>query len=236
MIRIALAVLIALPLLTGCESSQREGRRLARTVADNYGYDGWDAIDQIEFTFNAEVGNKTVRRVWRWYPQAHHAVANPVSTESVSFSTVSPTEDHAEVHQQFINDSYWLVFPFRMIQNHDVEFEATGPAPLPLGDGRAAERLVVTWPEAGGYSPGDVYELFVRQDGLIREWIYRRHGSDEPTRISTWEDHRRVGPIVLSLDHHGPADSNFRVWFSDVRVRMRGRAIHLSPLPIGPVH
>ena len=71
----------------------------------------------------------------------------------------------------------------------------TGTARLPIGDGQG-RRIVVTYPAEGGYTPGDVYELFVGSDFRLMQWIYHKGGADTPTRMSTWEDHRRIGPVV----------------------------------------
>ena len=51
------------------------------------------------------------------------------------------------------------------------------------------------------------------------QWVYRRGGSEKPTRIATWEDHRKVGPLTVSLNHQGE-DQNFRVWFTTVGIMM----------------
>jgi hypothetical protein len=40
--------------------------------------------------------------------------------------------------------------------------------------------------------------------------------------VTTWEDHRKAGPLTLSLDHKS-ADGKFRVWFTDVAVRVAGK-------------
>jgi hypothetical protein len=87
---------------------------------------------------------------------------------------------------------------------------------------------VVTYPPSVGYTPGDVYELFVGEDKRIHQWVYRRGGAPEPTRTATWEDHRTLGPLVLSLDHKVP-DGTFRVWFSEVALRLAGSPDWLTP-------
>ena len=73
----------------------------------------------------------------------------------------------------------------------------------------------------------ELCELFIDDDGLIAEWIYRRGGATTPTRMSTWEDHRRLGPLLVSLDHQGP--DGFRVWFSDVALMLRNGEDWLYP-------
>jgi hypothetical protein len=53
------------------------------------------------------------------------------------------------------------------------------------------------------------------------QWVYRAGGSEEPTRVTTWENYRQAGPLVLSLDHQA-GDDNFRLWFTKVGVKMVG--------------
>ena len=80
---------------------------------------------------------------------------------------------------------------------------------------------MVSYPAAGGYTPGDVYDLYLDDRHRLTQWVYRRGGAEKPTRISTWEDHREVGPLTISLNHQGE-DENFRVWFTNVGVKMAG--------------
>ena len=87
---------------------------------------------------------------------------------------------------------------------------------------------MVTYPPSVGYTPGDVYELFVGDDHRILQWVYRRGGALEPTRMATWEAHRTLGPLVVSLDHRVP-DGTFRVWFTDVALRLAGSQEWLAP-------
>ena len=76
----------------------------------------------------------------------------------------------------------------------------------------------MAYPPTGGYTPGDVYELFIGSDDLLVQWIYRRGGAPKPTRMTTWENHRQVGPLIISMNHKGP-DENFQVWFTDVAIQ-----------------
>ncbi len=46
--------------------------------------------------------------------------------------------------------------------------------------------------------------------------------------MSTWEDHRRLGPLLMSLDHQGP--DGFRVWFSDVALMLQNGEDWLYPV------
>ena len=90
---------------------------------------------------------------------------------------------------------------------------------------------MVTYPDAGGYTPGDTYELFVDDADRLAWWIYRPATDPDVSRAATWEDHRRVGPLLISLQHTDP-DGRFRLWFTDVAVRLVGSEEFIStPTP-----
>ncbi len=86
---------------------------------------------------------------------------------------VTYIENGEDIDSKFINDQTWLIFPFHFVS--------------------------VIYPDTGGYTPGDIHELFLDGEYMITKCIYRRDGSEIPTRISSWDD-------------------NIRVWFTDVPV------------------
>jgi hypothetical protein len=129
-----------------------------------------------------------------------------------------------EIDPAFINDQYWLLFPLHLSWDSSAKVEETGMHKLPLGKGSAG-RVVVTYPSAGGYSPGDTWELFVGTDNRIQEWIYRLGGSAKPTLVTSWEDYKKAGPLLVSLDHRGMREGKpVRIFFSDVSVKLVGGA------------
>jgi len=223
----ALPAVIALFILS-CAGQPRVGSLPSR-VALTYGVADFDQIDALRYRFNATVAGKEVRRSWEWYPESDQVVffgtAEQGGTLRYNRSQLgrSTSDTLRRVDGWFINDQYWLLFPLHLAWDRMATIsENSGMHQLPIGDG-SARRLVVKYPSTGGYTPGDVYELFVGADGRIRQLIYRRGGSPEPTRVSTWEDHRRFGPLLIALDHRG-TDETFRVWFSDVAVKLKGKS------------
>jgi hypothetical protein len=83
-----------------------------------------------------------------------------------------------EIDPAFINDQYWLLFPFHLVWDSNAKVEDTGMQKLPLGKG-SAKRVVVTYPSEGGYTPGDTWELFVGPDNHVHE-----PGSSPRSRIA----------------------------------------------------
>jgi len=125
-----------------------------------------------------------------------------------------------KVDAWFINDNYWLLFPFHIAWDSDITLEDIGRQKLPLGGGQA-KCVVITFPASGGYTPGDVYEIYLNDDSRLLQWVYRRGGSEQPTRVTTWENYRPAGPLVLALDHQA-GDDSFRLWFTGVGVKLAG--------------
>ena len=79
------------------------------------------------------------------------------------------------------------------------------------------------YPSEGGYTPGDIWELFVGTDNRIKEWSYHPGGSATPAAVASWEDYRKAGPLLVSLDHRGTYKGKpARIVLSDVSVKVVG--------------
>ena len=78
--------------------------------------------------------------------------------------------------------------------------------------------------EAGGYTPGDTWDLYVGKDNRVEQFIYHRGGPKKPSLVTaSWVGYKKAGPILVSTDHHGTADgSPLKVSFSNVAVKLVG--------------
>lgn len=199
---------------------------IRQKIADAYGIRSFAQVEQIRYAFNVQLGEKYVKRDWTWWPQQDRVEFRPegdveraIRYERIDLDS-GKARDLKELDAKFINDQYWLLFPYHLVWDQQTTVAVVGHRPLPIGTGNAT-CVVVTYPPTGGYTPGDVYELFIDDGYRLAQWIYRKGGASEPTRVATWQDHRQAGPITLALDHRGP-DNNFRVWFTDVSVKLKG--------------
>ncbi len=97
------------------------------------------------------------------------------------------------------------------------------------------EKITVQYPDEGGYTPGDAYDLYLNpQTRLIEQWVYRRGGKADGSAM-TWEKHRQLGPIVVCTEHWGAPndkDERFHLWFTDVRVKVAGQDELIKPQPL----
>jgi hypothetical protein len=214
----------------GCSGLQHSTSTSPRDrLADAYGIKNFNQVEELRYTFNVKVGDKVTSRSWSWEPKTDRVTFKGTTEQggTVSYArsvlTSQPTEQAKRVDPQFVNDNYWLIFPLRLYWDESATVTVdAAPMTLPIGAGQA-RRMVAKYPTNEGYTPGDVYELFIDGSERIVQWVYRKGGDPKPTRITTWEGYQKVGPLTLSLDHNSP-DGVFRVWFTDVAVRLAGKS------------
>ncbi len=212
--------------MAACAGLNKEGGISARQhIAEAYGLQYFGEVEKIQYTFNVQIGEKQISRFWIWQPRLNKVTFKGMDyQEAITYhrSEIAGTESNKlkKIDAWFINDNYWLLFPYHVAWDMSAKVEDIGRQPLPMGDGNA-RCVVVTYPATGGYTPGDVYDIYLDDDYRLTQWVYRRAGSEKPTRISTWDDYRKVGPLTLSLNHQGE-DQNFRVWFTNVGAKMVG--------------
>jgi hypothetical protein len=198
-------------------------------LADAYGLQNFDQVEELRYTFNVKLPDRVVSRAWSWEPKKDRVTFRGTADQGGTLTYERAVlvgqagEQVKKVDPQFVNDNYWLLFPLRLYWDQSATVTVDeAPMNLPIGTGQA-KRMVVKYPANEGYTPGDVYELFIDGAGRMTQWIYRKGGDPKPTRVTTWEDYKKVGPLTLSLDHNS-ADGAFRVWFTDVAVRLSGSA------------
>jgi hypothetical protein len=199
---------------------------IRQRIGKSYGVQYFPQVEQIQYTFNIKLGEIQISRFWIWEPKNNRVTFKGMDyREPVTYyrHEIERTASSAlkKVDAWFINDNYWLLFPFHIVWDTDAKVEDVGRRKLPIGGGPAGCVVVTYSATEGAYTPGDVYEVYLADDYRLQQWAYRRGGSDKPTSIATWENHRQVGPLVVALNHQGE-DKNFRVWFTGVGIKLTG--------------
>ena len=224
---LALGMLLILPATSGAQQRPPVVEKLAMT----YGLESFGQIEAIRYTFNAQSPRGNHSRSWIWEPKTDRVTyegedksGKPVKVTYLRSQLGSqPAEVKSRIDPGFINDQYWLLLPFHVVWDTSATVENAGMQKLPLGKG-AAEKVVVKYPSAGGYSPGDTWDLYVGPDGRIQEFVYHRGEPRKPlVVIATWADYKKAGPLLLSLDHRGTANGkSVHIFFSNVAVKLVG--------------
>ena len=222
MSRISLT-LTAFLLLISCSSEENNDldpviRSFSEQVAYEYGAENWDQIKSISYTFVIEREDTTIKRKWRWLPpkdSVYYSYRSGDSVINIAFkkSTLDTTsEAMINADMRFINDQYWLLFPLQIMWN-EVETEEIASQPAPIS-GQNATQLNVKFGN-GGYTPNDVYELYINEENRIIEWMYKRGGSEENSSAYTWEKHQLIGPLLIAMLHRHQ-DGKRAIRFEDV--------------------
>lgn len=207
-------------------NARSQEQTIAEKIANAYGVKGFGEIEEIKFTFNVHKSETEAHRSWIWRPKENIVTFSAGGSEKpVTYNHKEITADSPdslkEIDARFINDQYWLLFPFHLVWDTGMKVELAGEnIKFPIGAG-SGRMVSVIYPPTGGYTPGDRYDLYLDDNDMIAQWIYRRGGSETPTVTAMWEDNRRMGPITVSLNHPD-AEGKFRVWFTDVEIKMSG--------------
>src|SRR5215470_8930019 len=139
----------------------------AEKIAKAYGLDSFGQIDAVRSTFNIDLPGLKVSQSWIWEPKADRVTyegkdkaGNPVKITYVRSQLSSqPDNVKKEIDPSFVNDNYWLVFPFHVYWDTSATVTDEGMQKLPVGKG-SARRVVVKYPsDGGGYTPGDTWDL-----------------------------------------------------------------------------
>lgn len=99
-------------------------------------------------------------------------------------------------HRMWINDSYWLVMPFKL-KDSGVTLKYLREDTTMVGE--SADVLGLTFEEVG-VTPQNGYEVWVdTDDRLIRQWAFFRDASqDEPNFVLPWTDYKNYDGLLLS--------------------------------------
>jgi hypothetical protein len=225
---LAFAVLVLAP-----NSWAQERAPMIEQIAKTYGIDSWDKVEAVRYTWNIDIpGLFKATHMWEWEPktgkisfESKDKDGKPVKV-SYTESQLSGQPDSVknEVEPAFVNDNYWLIFPFHAYWDKSATITDQGMKKLPIGAGSA--RLVsVKYPqEAGGFTPGDTWDLYVGKDNRVVQFVYHRGGPKPPQLVkSTWTGYKKAGPIWFSTEHRGDADGKpLHLWLTDISVKLTG--------------
>jgi len=207
--------------MTEASESGSGSQQLNKQIADAYGISSFSKIKSITYTFNVEFNGKKFSRKWEWNPKTNDITywgKDSTNKEiTLSYNRNKPMDEATKkIDAGFINDNYWLLFPFHLVWDTNVKFTDEGIKKFPFGNekGRA---LMVKYSDNVGYTPGDAFELFLGKDNMIKQWIYYHGGKLSSPRPATWEGNKNFDGVIISTLHSTPTNQ-FKLWFSDVKV------------------
>lgn len=231
--RTVIRVMASALLLVGASCWAQQRDPIIEKVAKAHGLDSYDQIEAIRYTWNGEIpGLFKLSRAWEWEPKTGKITfegkdkeGKPVKVTYDSSQLDSQSDQvKKEVEPAFVNDNYWLLFPLHAYWDKSASVTDQGMKKLPIGAGSATLVSVKYPAEAGGYTPGDTWDLYVGKDDRVQQMVYHRGGSSKPSLVTaTWIGYKKAGPLLVSTEHRGTADGKpLHISITNVAVRLTG--------------
>ena len=107
--------------------------------------------------------------------------------------------------------------PFNLMwDSGNYTYEHTAEATAPISK-EPMQKLTIVYANEGGYTPGDAYDFYFKDDYIIREWAYRKSNQEEPNLVSTWEDYVEMQGLQLAKQHNRP-EGGTNLYFTGLTV------------------
>ncbi len=218
--RIHLVIVVAIVfILNACnlnKESANTQKKEVHPISKAYGYENWNAIEKVSFVFNVEKGTDLKERSWVWFPKTD-SVISMTWTDTVYYNRknkLNPME--VEVDQLFINDRFWVFCPLNLTWDQGISFSEVKKAKAPIS-GKEMNKQTALYANEGGYTPGDAYDFYFDDKHLIKEWVFRRGNSEEPTIVDAWSENITEKGITVATEHFS-ADSSFHLFISNLKI------------------
>jgi hypothetical protein len=206
---------------------------ILENIAKTYGLDSWDKIEAIRYTWSADIpGLGKLSHAWEWEPktgkisfEGKDKDGKPVKVSYDSSQLASQSDQvKNQIEPAFVNDNYWLLFPLHAYWDKSATVTDEGIKKLPIGPGSATLVSVKYPAEAGGYTPGDTWDLYVGKNHRVEEMVYHRGGPKPPQVVVTsWTGYKKAGPLLISTQHPGTADGKpLHISITNVAVKLTG--------------
>ncbi|EDM45227.1 hypothetical protein SCB49_03864 [unidentified eubacterium SCB49] len=197
-------------------NKQKNVLTTAERIATKNGFDKFELVNQIDFTFNVDRGDSHFERSWQWRPK-DNTVSKTVDNEVlITYNRKDIDSTLQEYDSAFINDKYWLLAPLNLIRDEGITFSETKKAKAPIS-GKETNLLTITYSNKGGYTPGDAYDLYFGDNFLLEEWVFRKGNDSVPTMATTWEDYKDFSGLKIAKMHKDSL-GDFKVYFTDINV------------------
>lgn len=190
---------------------------IAEKIAKANGFDNWKNVSQIDFTFNVDKDSTHFERSWTWKPKTGD-VTLISGKDTISYNRKSVDSTSLKADKGFVNDKFWLLAPYQLVWDKETTISEPIKEASPINKTQL-NKITLAYPSKGGYTPGDAYDFYFGDDYIIKEWIFRRGNSEEPSMMTTWENYQDFNGVKIALEHKKP-EENWKLYFTDVKVTL----------------
>lgn len=218
------SLFICLFILASCKSEKKKTMEkeemkdltVAEKIANAHGFENWKNVEQVQFTFQVDRDSiKGNGRSWQWHPKKDSVVMRGVEKD-IKYVRTNVDSLSLNADKAFVNDKYWLFVPFQLVWDSSATISEPKKAEAPISK-EQKNMITITYPDNGGYTPGDAYDIYYNDDFIIEEWVYRKGNSEEPTMATTFENYKDYNGIKIATDHK-MEKGNWNLNFTNVSI------------------
>ncbi len=188
----------------------------AEAIAAANGFQHWDKVKEIRFTFNVDRDSSHFERSWSWKPK-NDLVTLTSEKDTITYNRTQVDSVSLKADQGFINDKFWLLAPFNLVwdaASYTSTLKVNETAPI---SGSPMRKLTIVYKNEGGYTPGDAYDFYFEGDFIVKEWVFRKGNQSEPSMITSWEDYTNYNGIKIAKTHKRN-EGDWTLYFTGVEV------------------
>ncbi|MBT8376527.1 MAG: hypothetical protein KJO22_06635 [Bacteroidia bacterium] len=207
--------------LWSCKSDTKSNTPATKTlsitekIAKAHGYDNWHKVARIDFTFNVDRDSSHYERHWSWRP-SESSITMMSNTDTLTYNTTKIDSVSMQADRAFINDKFWLLIPFQLVWDKTITVAEVPDTVAPISKD-TLDMITVTYPDKGGYTPGDAYDIYYDSEYLIREWVFRKGNASKPSLTNTFENYKEFNGITLATEHK-QANVDWNLNFTNIDV------------------
>lgn len=214
----------ALVLITCCKNEKKTTTTevekeliILEKLAYANGFENWNNVQELKFTFNVDRDTSHFERTWIWKPKINEVTAIN-ATDTLTYLRKDMDSVTHKTNGGFINDKYWLIAPINILwDKNSIDYNHSQNAEAPISK-KPMQKLTVVYGTEGGYTPGDAYDFYFGEDHLVKEWVFRKGNQAEPSLTTTWEEYVDIGGLKIAKMHQ-KEDGSFKLYFTDVEVK-----------------
>ncbi|WP_345007014.1 hypothetical protein [Snuella lapsa] len=216
----SLLLFVVICLIISCKQNKEEASNatsltVAEKIAKAHGFKQWKQVSKMEFTFNIDKDSSHFERAWTWYPKTQD-VQLIIAKDTIRYNRNTVDSLSIQADKSFINDKFWLFIPFQLVWDTRTNISTPVVEDAPISK-TSMHKITLTYPNDGGYTPGDAYDLYFQDDYIIKEWVFRKGNKEKPSLVSTFEKYKDFNGIKLALEHK-KAEGSWNLNFTNVSV------------------
>ncbi|MGI8583810.1 MAG: hypothetical protein ACR2KX_16555 [Chitinophagaceae bacterium] len=201
-----------------CCNQPSSKKNLTKQIAEANGVDNFKNVQMLEFIFNVQKDTAApASRHWQWYPKSNEVVFITDSSNLKFKRTDTSTQELKKLNARFTNDEYWLLYPFHLDWDNGMELLDSSMKPAPIS-GKSMHKITTKYNNKDGFTPGDMYYLYLDETEHIREWEYHKGASAEASLVTTWENYKDYSGLQIAQDHKSK-DGKFHLWFTGIQIK-----------------